>query len=153
MAVGVDLHLGAAIAEDALRHDRDRVHARDLGGDDERGGLVVRIGGAGADRGHEQARFVQQRTIPVGPGAERHQRAALRHRALQDHVRVDADQRAVVVGIAVAGAGLARADDAHHRAGVAAHFGSGMVAHRGRRCLPSGRRVKRGPGTAAIINR
>src|SRR3712207_7732416 len=29
VAVGVDLHLGAAVAEDALGHDRDRVHALD----------------------------------------------------------------------------------------------------------------------------
>ena len=56
IAVGIDLHLDAAIAEDALGHDRDHVDAVDLGGHDERRRLVVGIGGAGADRGDENVR-------------------------------------------------------------------------------------------------
>ena len=58
--VGVDLHLGAAVAEDALRHDGHGVHALVLGGDDEGRGLVVRVGGAGADAGDEGARRVER---------------------------------------------------------------------------------------------
>ncbi len=50
MAVGVDLHLDAAIGEDALGHDGDEVDALDLLADDEGRRLVVGIGGAGADR-------------------------------------------------------------------------------------------------------
>ncbi len=56
VAVGVDLHLHAAVAEDAFCDDRDHVHALDFGGDDERGGLVVGIGCAGADGGHKSLR-------------------------------------------------------------------------------------------------
>ncbi len=46
IAVGVDLHLDAAIAEDALGHDRDHVDAIDLRGDDKGRRLVIRIGSA-----------------------------------------------------------------------------------------------------------
>ena len=53
VAVGVDLHLGAAVAEDRLGDDGDDVGALDLAGDDEGGGLVVGVGGAGADAGDE----------------------------------------------------------------------------------------------------
>ena len=54
MAVGVDLQLDAAIAVDALGDDGHHVDAVDLGRDDEGRGLVVGIGGAGADGGDER---------------------------------------------------------------------------------------------------
>ena len=63
-AVGVDLHLDAAIAEDALGHDGDHIDAVNLGRDDERGRLVVGIGGAGADRGDECALLVDDLAVP-----------------------------------------------------------------------------------------
>ena len=53
MAVGVDLHLGPAIGEDALGDDGDGVDALVGRADDEGGRLVVGIGGAGADAGDE----------------------------------------------------------------------------------------------------
>jgi hypothetical protein len=53
VAVGVDLHLHAAVAEDALGHHGDHVDAFHLGGHDEGRRLVVGIGGAGADTGDE----------------------------------------------------------------------------------------------------
>ena len=56
VAVGVDLHLDAAVAEDRLGDDGDDVGALDLAGDDEGGGLVVGVGGAGADAGDEARR-------------------------------------------------------------------------------------------------
>ena len=49
MAVGVDLHLDAAIGEDALGDDGDEIDALDLLADDEGRRLVVGIGRAGAD--------------------------------------------------------------------------------------------------------
>ena len=55
IAVGVDLHLHAAVAEDALGHDRDHVDAVVLGRHDEGRRLVVGIGGGGADAGDEGA--------------------------------------------------------------------------------------------------
>ena len=56
VAVGVDLHLDAAVAEDRLGDDGDDVGALDLAADDEGRGLVVGIGGAGADAGDEAVR-------------------------------------------------------------------------------------------------
>ena len=44
-AVGVDLYLEAAVAEDALADHGDHVHAIGFGAHDERRGLVVRVGG------------------------------------------------------------------------------------------------------------
>ena len=52
-AVGIDLQLQAAIAEDALGHDGDHVDIAMPAGDDEGCGLVIGIGGAGADAGDE----------------------------------------------------------------------------------------------------
>ena len=56
MAVGVDFELDAAIAVDALGDDRHHVDPIDLGGNDEGRGLIVGIGGAGADGGDEADR-------------------------------------------------------------------------------------------------
>ena len=71
MAVGVDLHLDAAVAEDALGHDGDGVDAVVLGRDDEGRRLVVGIGGAGADAGDERARGIERRAVPGGAGERR----------------------------------------------------------------------------------
>ena len=120
IAVGVDLHLDAAIAEDAFGHHGDHVDAVDLGGDDERRRLVIRIGRAGADRGDEDDRLANQLAVPIAAGLERHQPSAMRHRLLQHDMRIDPHQFAIVIGIAIAGACRARPDVAHHRAGIAA---------------------------------
>ena len=61
-------------------------------------------------------------------------------RAVEQHMRIDAHQLAVLVGVAVAGARHARPDVAHHRTGVAAdlvvglahRFGSARIAARTR---------------------
>ncbi len=148
IAVGVDLHLDAAIAEDAFGHDRDHVDAVDLRGHDEGRRLVVGIGGSGTDRGHERARSVDDLAVPVATGLKRHQPAAMRDRALQDDVRIDAHQLAIVVGVAIAGAGRARLDVAHHRAGIAADLvgnGTRCVGHV-KPCQPNVRRH------ASIVN-
>ncbi len=122
VAVGVDLHLDAAVAEDALGDDGDGVDAGVLARDDEGRGLVVGIGGAGADAGDEGALGREDAAVPVlGLAGERHQRRAVLGRALHEHHGVGANQRAVDVGVAVAGAGAAGADAAQHRAGIAAH--------------------------------
>ena len=115
IAVGVDLHLEAAIAEDALRDDGHHVDALDLARDDERCGLVVGIGGAGADAGDERLR-PDQLAVPVGGVLEeRHPGLG----ALGDHERIDPDQEASLVGVAIACADLAGPDPAEHRACVA----------------------------------
>ena len=56
VAVGVDLHLEAAVAEDAFGDDGDEVDAFVLRGDDEGRRLVVGIGRARADAGDEHRR-------------------------------------------------------------------------------------------------
>ncbi len=115
IAVGVDLHLQAAIAEDALRDDGHHVDALDLARDDEGCGLVVGIGGAGADAGDERLR-PDQLAVPVGGVLEeRHPGLG----ALGDHERIDPDQEASLVGVAIACADLAGPDPAEHRACVA----------------------------------
>ena len=123
IAVGVDLHLDAAIAEDALGHDRDHVDAVDLGGDDEGRGLVVGIGRARPDRGHEDGLVGKNVARPFGLLArerEGNDRAAALDRALEQDMRIDAHELAVAVGVAVAGAGHAEADVAGDGTGVAA---------------------------------
>ena len=64
VAVGVDLHLQAAVAEDALGDDRHHVDPFVARGHDERGGLVVRVGGGGADAGDEDLVGPQQVAVP-----------------------------------------------------------------------------------------
>ena len=121
IAVGVDLHLNAAIAENALGHDRDHVDAVNFRGHDEGRRLVVGIGGAGADRGDEHVRLVDELAVPIAAaGLERHQPSAMRYRLLQHDMRIDTHQFAVVIGVAIARAGRARLDVAHHRTGIAA---------------------------------
>jgi len=79
MAVGVDLHLDAAIAEDALGNHRHHVDAVDFLRHDEGGGLVVGIGGAGTDGGDEGIAGRDDVALPAGlaAGQERHHLAAL----------------------------------------------------------------------------
>ncbi len=122
MAVGVDLHLDAAIAEDALGDDGDHVHVVGLLRHDERRRLVVGIGGAGADGGDEGAVGLDDVAAPGFALArqKRHHLAAGGLGVLDDGERIDADQFAALVGVTVAGAALAVGDVAHHRAGVAA---------------------------------
>ncbi len=63
--VGVDLHLDAAVGEDALGDDGDGIDTVVLCRDDEGGGLVVGIGGAGAHAGDECASGIERRTVPL----------------------------------------------------------------------------------------
>ncbi len=125
VAVGVDLHLHAAVAEDALGHDRHHVLVADLLADDERGGLVVRIRGAGADGGDELAAGGERLALPLlGAGQERDD-ALVVAGDFQHGERVEADEVAAVVGVAVAGAGAAVGDVAEDGAGVAADLFGG----------------------------
>jgi hypothetical protein len=101
-AVGVDLHLHPAIAEDSLGDDRHHVDAVHLRGDDERRGLVVGIGRARADGGDER-RAPDDVPVPrLAASQKRHQLSAL-------------------VRVPVARAGHPVLDVAEHRTGVAAN--------------------------------
>ena len=121
MAVGVDLHLDAAIGEDALGDDGDQIDALDLLADDEGRRLVVGIGGAGADRGDEAAAGVDQFAVPLPRlRRERHDGAAGSRPLVEDGQRVHAHDPAADIAVAVAGAGAAVGDVAHDRTGIAA---------------------------------
>ena len=119
VAVGVDLHLDAAVAEDPLGHDRDHVDAVMLRGDDEGRGLVVGIGGGGADAGDEGALALPQFAAPGVAALDEGDAGEIG--LGQQHQRIDPHQRAVLVGVAVAGAGAAGADAAQDGTGIAAH--------------------------------
>ena len=118
--VGVDLHLHAAVGEDPLRHHGDGVHAFVLGGDDEGRGLVVRIGGAGADAGDEGAGRIERRAVPLARARRARACRPPPTRLAQQDDGIGADEPAVLVGVARAGAGAAGADAAEHGTGVAA---------------------------------
>src|SRR6516165_10395771 len=120
IAVGVDLHLDTAIAEDAFGHDRDHIDAIDLRRDDEGCGLVVGIGRSGTDCGYENIGLVNDLAVPIAGGLERHEPAAMRYRALQHNVRVHAYQLAILIGVPVACSRRAGPDVTHDRTRIAA---------------------------------
>ena len=121
MAVGVDLHLDAAVAEDPLGDHRDHVHALHGRRDDEGRRFVIGIGGAGADRRDEVLRTGYDAAIPLAVAIEEgNHRIAARHGAIEDDVRIDPDQLSIVVRVTVAGARSSRIDVAEHGACVAA---------------------------------
>src|SRR6476619_6245173 len=68
VAIGIDLHLEAAVAEDAFGDDRDEVDAVVLRGDDERRRLVVGISRPRADSRDEDRRVgvrrAEERAVP-----------------------------------------------------------------------------------------
>ena len=132
MPVGVDLHLDAAIGEDALGHHRHHVNACDLLADDEGGRLVVGIGGARANRGDERAVAPDDIAVPVVGIIGLHEGHELLVRGLQHGQRIEPDQLAAVIRVAIARTGLAVGNVAHHRTGIAADlFGlRALISHR-----------------------
>ena len=124
VAVGVDLQLDAAVAEDALGHHRHHVDAVVLARHDEGRRLVVGIGGARADAGEEvpargHGRRRKDAALPFRVGEERHQLALLVDHLLRQHQGIHARQHALHIAVAVAGAGAAKPDAAEHGTGIA----------------------------------
>jgi hypothetical protein len=73
---------------------------------------------------------VHNLAVPVTGGLERNEAAAMLDGALENDVRVDANELAVVIGVAVTGSRGAGLDVAHHRARVAADLvGGSRVSH------------------------
>ena len=105
----------------ALSPAMGEVDDLDLLADDEGGGLVIRIGGTGADAADEAAAAVHESAVPVlAFGQEGRDRAARLFRVLQDSERIAAHDAAADIAVAVAGAGAAVGDVTHDRAGIAA---------------------------------
>jgi hypothetical protein len=120
MAVGVYLHLDAAIGEDALGHHSHQVDSLDLLAHDEGRRLVVGIGRARADRGDEALSRVDQLAATGLPGVERHRLAAGFRALFEDRQRIEPDDPACDIAVAVAGARAPVGDVAHDRTGIAA---------------------------------
>ena len=128
MPVRVDLHLDAAIGENALGDDGYQIHILDLLADDERRGLIVGIGRSRPDRRDEGAVPVYQLATPL-LHIERHHRSAAFHRVVENAQRVAAHDPSAEIAIAVAGARAALGDVAHDGTGVAAQlFGHLLLA-------------------------
>ena len=111
-AVRIDLHLEAAVAEDAFRHHSDHIHPFMSGRDDEGGGFVVGIGRRGAYAGHEHLGRIQQpASACVGRRIkEGHHLFVHGEPALQDQHGVQPYQFAALIGVAVAGTHLKLGD-------------------------------------------
>src|SRR5690606_18666714 len=105
MPIRVDLHLDAAIGEDALGDYGHEVHAFNLLADDEGRGLVVGVGCAGTDAAHKAPLRIDQRAVPWLAVLEGDDGAAVFRRVLQDRHGIAAHDPAAEISIAVAGAG------------------------------------------------
>ncbi len=131
IAVGIDLHFDATVAEDALGHDRHHVHCVDGGGDDEGSRFVIGIGRARSDGGHEGSGLIDDVTVPVlTVFKEGNDRLSARNCLIEQHVGIETNQLSIVIGIAVARSGPAGLDVTQDRAGVTT---DGVVTHAGLR--------------------
>ncbi len=120
IAIRVDLHLHAAIAEHAFGHDGHHVDAVMFGRHDERRRLVIRVGRGRADTGNERRRLEIERPVPVFLfRQERHQIAVFVGNLLGNDHRIGARQFAAHVSIAAAGTGFFRTYPAQHRTRIA----------------------------------
>src|SRR5690606_18824687 len=81
----------------------------------------VRIGGAGADAGDEAAFAVDGIAVPSFAG-KRNDLATRFHAMVEDGDGIAAYDPTAEIAVAVAGAGAALGNVAHHRAGVAAQL-------------------------------
>src|SRR6202142_4800082 len=103
MAIGVDFELHAAIAVDALGDHRHHVDPIDLGGNDEGGGLIVGVGGAGADSGDEWTGSPEDVAAPGSLSIDEwHDLAAFVYGPVEQHMRIDPHQLAILVRVTVA---------------------------------------------------
>ena len=139
--IGVDLHLQAAITENAFGHDGDHVDPIQLRAHDEGRRLVVGVGRRRSNARHEDILAMQQVSIPlrglialrVGRREGNDGGIAGIHGAAKHHHGIDAHQHAVLVRVTIAGTGTTGADLAEHRAGIAFDFfGSHAFVTQGR---------------------
>jgi hypothetical protein len=119
IAVGVDLHLHAAIAEDALGHDRDRVHPFHLRADDERCGLIIRVGRPRPDPGDEHLPVPHQAPVPGRIPQERHHPPTLVRHPPRQHHGIEPHQPPLDIPVPIARPRPPRPDPAQDRAGIA----------------------------------
>ena len=126
--VGVNLHLQAAIAEDAFCHHRHHVHTLGLGGDDEGCRFVIRVSGGCANASDKHAALCAVHrgqslggSFSVWPRLQG-QRFSTLYLLAQKHHGVQAHQQAIVVGIAVTRTDSPFRNMAQHRTSVALHL-------------------------------
>ena len=129
IAVGINLHFEAAIAEDAFGHHGHHVHALRARGHDKRCRLVIGVSGGCAYAGDKHAALL---AIAWGHGlrhgvciSTRQQGLCVAERsglAIQPNHRVQTHQHTLVVGVAVTSADTAFGNLAEHRARIAFHL-------------------------------
>src|SRR5579871_765243 len=127
MPIRVDLHLDAAVTENALGHYRDHVDTFHLRRDDERRRLVVGICRSRPNRRHKRLAVADQGSIPVATALQkRHHRIAALDRAVEHNMRIEAHQLAIMIAVAVARSRASGLDVTQHGTSVAA---DGVVSH------------------------
>src|SRR6202044_3297741 len=138
MAIGVDFELHAAIAVDALGDHRHHVDPIDLGGNDEGGGLIVGVGGAGADSGDEWTGSPEDVAAPGSLSIDEwHDLAAFVYGPVEQHMRVGPHQLAILVRVTVARSRHPGPNVAHDGTGVAADLVVGL----GHACVLAASRI------------
>ena len=130
-SVGVDLHLEAAVTENAFGDHGHHVHTVDLRRHDERRWFVVGVGGGRADACDKHLIGVQQVTMPRRrPFIRRTRRKRHEHRlvfverAAQKNHRVHTHQQTFAVGITVTSTQPALRNLAKDGAGIALDLGT-----------------------------
>ena len=112
--IGVNLHLEAAITEDALGHHGHHVDIARARRDDERRGFVIGVSGGSPDARHKHfIRLRRQSRQHLGSGVivgARHQRGVLGQRcrlSLQPDHRIQSHQDTRLIGVPIASADAA----------------------------------------------
>src|SRR5690349_21115756 len=120
MAIGIDLHLHAAVAEDSFRDNCDHIDPFHLRRDNEGCRFVIGVSRARANGGDKCLGVADQRSVPILAALDKwHDGFATLNSAIQHDVRVQAHQLAVFVAVAIARSSAPGLDVAKHRTGIA----------------------------------
>ena len=123
VAVGIDFHLDAAVAENPFGDHRDHIDSLVFTPDDERGRFVIRIGGSASDGRWENRILGHQRSVPPLRGFQKgHHLLFLFQSPLGDQHRVKALEFPVDVAVTVTGTCLTGADATEDWTGIAIDF-------------------------------
>ena len=132
MAVGINFNLHPAIAEDTLGHDGDHIDIVNLLADDKRRRLVIGVGGSSADCGDKLPARLDYVAVPRERLVATVEKRNRRHAAFDHGQRIEPDQIATLVGIAITGARFPFSNKTQHRTGIAANlhsFDGQLISH------------------------
>ena len=123
MAVGINFHLDAAVAENPFGDHRDHIYSLVFTSDDERGRFVIRIGGSASDGRWENGILGHQGSIPPLRGFQKgHDLLFPFQSPLGDQHRVKALEFPVDIAVTVTGTCLTGADATEDWTGIAIDF-------------------------------